>query len=838
MFLASIVLTGVFFERVNAKEIKGIRKGTDIESGGYNVGGKTPEDGQTEEMRYYEREQYGYNIHFPVVAQTAEYAQGDWREIAAARFKETVNTYQSSFAIDDLKDYGFNADYESGDWNELYNIFYELMYGSDCFFVSGFGISSRRIYPLYDEYMNGGAVDTAAIDRDRAAVERAMESALSGISPEMTDIEKALYLHDWIVVQTDYAYEEYLALFDGVEMPAYCSNVTGVFLKHKAVCGGYANTYSVLLQRAGIDSYVVSSGELNHAWNLVSIDGSWYHVDCTWDDPVYNMTDPSMSDSRACGDYWNEGGVSHSNFLKGDSGIIAAGHAVRGHEDMIAEGHKCWNMQGLPQTEDTDPFDGYAFRIFGMDSPMYYHDGYWYYGMGNYICRSLVDFSDIRYVDYNGRKCINMHKINGTLYYADPHTLYRVTVDDLENLVPVAEYGEEFTIGEFAVKGSQVILNGKNNLTGGWEKKTIDILDLVQAAELKIETLPSKLVYGVGEDLDMSGIKLAVITATGEQIPLDITACTVSGFNSAVFGQTTVTVAYKNVSACFEVLIDLVFDELQPVYQGIDYSPVFDVRYYYANNPDLQSAFGTDSQQLFSHFLNHGMAEGRAGCAGFSVGAYRLNYRDLREAYGDSWPDYYMHYIRYGRGEGREAASLYYAPVFDAGYYASRYQDVAAAFGDNEENLYIHFVDYGMAEGRQGTLHFDVAAYKESNADLSYAFGDNLREYYNHYIQYGRFENRRTESAIMGEVFNADYYYANNADVAAAAGNDPEALYRHFSVYGMDEGRRASEGFDVKYYKESYGDLRAAYGDDGYRRYFEHYLFYGYYEGRDKTVRQ
>ena len=36
----------------------------------------------------------------------------------------------------------------------------------------------------------------------------------------------------------------------------------------------------------GIKSLVVSEPKINHAWNMVKIDGEYYHVDVTWNDPV------------------------------------------------------------------------------------------------------------------------------------------------------------------------------------------------------------------------------------------------------------------------------------------------------------------------------------------------------------------------------------------------------------------------------------------------------------------------------------------------------------------------------------------------------------------------
>ena len=59
-----------------------------------------------------------------------------------------------------------------------------------------------------------------------------------------------------------------------------------------AVCSGYANTFYLFCKAAGLDCEYVrgesvpKKDDFGHAWNRVKVDGKWYYVDCTWDDPV------------------------------------------------------------------------------------------------------------------------------------------------------------------------------------------------------------------------------------------------------------------------------------------------------------------------------------------------------------------------------------------------------------------------------------------------------------------------------------------------------------------------------------------------------------------------
>ena len=91
------------------------------------------------------------------------------------------------------------------------------------------------------------------------------------------------------------------------------------------------------------------------------------------------------------------------------------------------------------------------------------------------------------------------------------------------------------------------------------------------------------------------------------------------------------------------------------LYNGVDYSLVFQPAYYCSKYPDLKKAFGTNAKLLFEHFTQYGMKEGRQAIESFDVDTYRSRYADLQRAFGDDLPSYYRHYIQYGYQEGRKA---------------------------------------------------------------------------------------------------------------------------------------------------------------------------------------
>lgn len=309
---------------------------------------------------------------------------------------------------------------------------------------------------------------------------------------------------------------------------------------------------------------------------------------------------------------------------------------------------------------------------------------------------------------------------------------------------------------------------------------------------------------------------------------------------------------------------DLTTDETteQTIYQEVDYSSVYDYKYYIKNNPDVLDAFNGDCELTLAHFVNNGMSEGRQGCADFNVYTYKNKYADLRSAYGNDLKKYYLHYINWGKDEGRtgksgssvaDPATVYdgvdYSAVYDYEYYIENNPDVKNVYGEDDIEVLAHFVNNGMAEGRRGNQDFNVDTYRKRYADLRNIYGKDLKLYYIHYLKYGKAEGRSGsgDSELLGfvtvykgidyeAVYDYNYYIAHYGDLQAAYGEDDYAVLQHFVLYGISEGRVASEKFDVNIYKANYEDLQAAYGND-LVAYCMHYLNYGKNEGRTGSIR-
>ena len=89
------------------------------------------------------------------------------------------------------------------------------------------------------------------------------------------------------------------------------------------------------------------------------------------------------------------------------------------------------------------------------------------------------------------------------------------------------------------------------------------------------------------------------------------------------------------------------------IYNGVNYSRIFDYGYYLRRYPDMRVLYSNDPAAALKHFVTVGMSEGRQGCENFDPQAYRLNYPDLDKAYGNNWRAYYAHFMNTGAAEGR-----------------------------------------------------------------------------------------------------------------------------------------------------------------------------------------
>ena len=124
------------------------------------------------------------------------------------------------------------------------------------------------------------------LEMSKTAFNAAVSEMLIGITSSMSEYEREKLLHDRLAERISY---------DGTGTNAHDSY--GALVEGKAVCEGYAEAFQYLLQKVGIQSFIITGTSSNpasgipegHAWNAVRIDGMYYHVDVTWDDQGENV---------------------------------------------------------------------------------------------------------------------------------------------------------------------------------------------------------------------------------------------------------------------------------------------------------------------------------------------------------------------------------------------------------------------------------------------------------------------------------------------------------------------------------------------------------------------
>ncbi|AXI01189.1 DUF5050 domain-containing protein [Sporosarcina sp. PTS2304] len=172
------------------------------------------------------------------------------------------------------------SDY-SKDSKKVFAMLEKVLYAHpDIFYFSYAGSSFYSNGHLEVKYTHSKPV----IQQMSSALKSKTEEILArSIRPGMTEYEKVKALHNDLVLHTAYDYEN----FKMNRIPAESYTIYGTLIKNTAVCQGYALTMIHLLNQIGIESiYVRGTPAMNHAWNKVKIDGEWYNLDATWDDPV------------------------------------------------------------------------------------------------------------------------------------------------------------------------------------------------------------------------------------------------------------------------------------------------------------------------------------------------------------------------------------------------------------------------------------------------------------------------------------------------------------------------------------------------------------------------
>lgn len=206
-------------------------------------------------------------------------------ENAKAAVIKSCRNFETTCSV---KEYGITLDEARAIMSEIMNQ-YEFYYIGGC------------SYEFY-RFNNAAGSITFSYKATKSEVDAASKKidAIAAMKPDdiTTDVDIALWLHDYICVNYEY----------DTTYKNYCPNE--MLRDGRGVCQAYTELYGLLLEHFGIESYYVSSDAMSHAWNVVKINGEWYHIDVTWDDPT-----PDRS-----------GRAKHEYFLRSDKKITELNH--------------------------------------------------------------------------------------------------------------------------------------------------------------------------------------------------------------------------------------------------------------------------------------------------------------------------------------------------------------------------------------------------------------------------------------------------------------------------------------------------------------------------------
>ncbi len=113
--------------------------------------------------------------------------------------------------------------------------------------------------------------------KEEKALDKKVDDVLKSLKlEEASEEEKVRAIHDYIIKRVSYdtSYEK--------------TSAYDALIGKSAVCEGYAMAAYLMFTRAGLDCRIISGtadGEA-YAWNIVKVEGAWYNIDLTWDDPI------------------------------------------------------------------------------------------------------------------------------------------------------------------------------------------------------------------------------------------------------------------------------------------------------------------------------------------------------------------------------------------------------------------------------------------------------------------------------------------------------------------------------------------------------------------------
>ncbi|NDO19639.1 hypothetical protein FMM68_08215 [Lachnospiraceae bacterium MD329] len=207
-------------------------------------------------------------------------------------------------------------------------------------------------------------MDKEEIARRQASIDKETNHILSLVDDNMTPLQEVLIVHDYIVANYtyDYSYNS--------------SSLDSMIIDKTGVCQGYAYLFYHIMAQLDIPCINVPSEECRHIWNKVQLDGEWYNIDVTHDDPKQNNT---LIDYSA--------GNKRTHFLVSDNELKSFSEK-EDTDPLSCKYHYVWNNEDYCVAND----DSYSDSILrSINSLTVYKDEKFYcFDSDNNLC--TIDF--------------------------------------------------------------------------------------------------------------------------------------------------------------------------------------------------------------------------------------------------------------------------------------------------------------------------------------------------------------------------------------------------------------------------------------------------------------
>ena len=203
--------------------------------------------------------------------------------------------------------------------------------------------------------VNAYTMNQETVSEKQALINAEYEKIQALITRDMTPLQKVLTVHDYIASNYEYDTSYQVRTLDSMVE------------QKKGVCQGYSYLFKFVLNRLGIECVTVPSTARNHMWNKVMLDGEWYNIDITHDDPIPN----------------GSANISHTHFLVNDDDM-----------KLLDDDHTFYNQYKWDGDTPAEVSDGSAFSDSALQTissqAIYADDTFYCFDSENNLCS--IDF--------------------------------------------------------------------------------------------------------------------------------------------------------------------------------------------------------------------------------------------------------------------------------------------------------------------------------------------------------------------------------------------------------------------------------------------------------------